>query len=186
MTEHCHLYSFLIAHRFALSISQFCSKSDPNVSNSSSLRLASLSLSLSLSFSHSDWCLSLKDRCFTLSFAQINVSLLVGRFLDGSLSFCLVPPWWWWLVVVEVVVSWVWWLVVGWVCWLLGFGLYEFWCFEFEMFWCLMGFVLNGFWCLVAKKMQEKKQKLTNPILYPKRNSHLYYFLLLLIFIFIF
>ena len=38
--------------------------------------------------------LSLKDQCFTLSFAQINVSLLVGRSLDGSLSFCLVPPWW--------------------------------------------------------------------------------------------
>ena len=53
-----------------------------------------LSLSLSLSLSLLDRCLSLKDRCFTLSFAQINVSLLVGHSLDGSHSFCLVPPWW--------------------------------------------------------------------------------------------
>ena len=61
------------------------------------------------SLSHSDRCLSLKDWCFTLSFAQINVSLLVGLSLSMDLSFCLVLPWWWWLVVVKVVVSWVWW-----------------------------------------------------------------------------
>ena len=53
-----------------------------------------LSYKLSLSLSLLDRCLSLKDRCFTLSFAQINVSLLVGHSLDGSHSFCLVPPWW--------------------------------------------------------------------------------------------
>ena len=60
----------------------------------SSTLIQTLSLSLSLSLSLLDRCLSLKDRCFTLSFAQINVSLLVGHSLDGSLSFCLVPPWW--------------------------------------------------------------------------------------------
>ena len=53
-----------------------------------------------------------------------------------DLSFCLVLPWGWWLVVVEVAISWVRLWVVGWVCWLLGFGLNGFWCFGFEMFWC--------------------------------------------------
>ena len=76
-------------------------KSNTNVSNFSSLRSVSLSLKpVGLS-------LSLKDWCFTLSFAQINVYLLVGLSLDGSLSFCLIPPWWWWFMVVEVLVSWV-------------------------------------------------------------------------------
>ena len=85
-------------------------KSNSNVSNFSSLR------SVSLSLKPVGPSLSLKDWCFTLSFAQINVSLLVGLSLDGSLSFCLILPWWWWLVVVKVVVSWVRWSVVGWIC----------------------------------------------------------------------
>ena len=142
------------------------------------------------SLSLTNWRLSLKDRCFTLSFAQINVSLLVGRFFDGSLSFCLVPPWWWWwLVVVEVVVSW--WWVVGWVVDVL--------------LKVTPIFPINHLNISKKKKKKiyhQKKHwfktfffsyffgiihfKLTNLVWYPKRNSHLYYFMLLQSFIFIF
>ena len=48
MTKHYHLCSSFITHRSALSISQFCSKSNPNVSTFFSLKSVSLSLSLSL------------------------------------------------------------------------------------------------------------------------------------------
>ena len=146
MTEHCHLYSFLIAHRFALSISQFCSKSDPNVSNSSSLRLASLSLSLSLSLRlmslsqrsvlhslfRSNQCLSFSGSlpwCFSLFLPCPSMVVVVGGCGSGgqlglvvSRGVGLLIAWFWSL---WVLVFWIWdVLVFDGFCsqWVLVFG----------------------------------------------------------------
>ena len=97
MTEHCHLYSSLI-DPLSLSLN-FAQNQNPNVSNNSSLKpiclslkpmglSLSLSLFVSLSLSRSDQCPSLKDRCFTPFFAQINVSL--SLFLPHSSMLVMV------------------------------------------------------------------------------------------------
>ena len=105
-------------------------------------------------------CISLQN-CYNNRLSLRSMSLS-HRSVLHSLSL------WWWLVGgCEVVVGWVWRWAVRLVCWLLGFGLNGFCYFGFEMFWCFgdwwvlisMGFGLNVFWCLVAKKMKEKKQK---------------------------
>ena len=115
MIKQCHLCSSLfehITHWSALSISHFCLKSGPNMSQCPPL---SYYFSLSLSLSQIDVSLSKISASLSFSLKSMSLFSWVTLLMGFSLSASSLHGGPWWLVVVEVVVSWVQWWVMGWV-----------------------------------------------------------------------